>query len=390
MKKIQKSHTCPPQSGPCRTVGAALLSAAMSLPLAVETAHAELAPERGLIGIKHLDYQESQGALNDQPAVSRIHVNADQFLVVAPISGEWSLSGTYTADTISGASPASYTAPPVKMHDKRHALSADATRYFPNGTVAVGANVSSETDYLSRGISVNVSRSNESKNTTWNAGISVSNDDIHSNIAVLNESKHIGDLLVGVTQVLTINDIVQLSLGVSKGSGYFSDPYKANDNRLRDRDKNTTMLRWNHFFASTQGTARSSYRYYTDSWSIKAHTLDVEYVQPLTNGWTVTPLLRLYTQSAASFYVDSPENYSPSPFGTYFASTYYSEDQRVAAFGARTFGLKVAKQLDADWLVDVKYENYGQRASWRMFGTGSPNLATFDARSIQIGISRQF
>lgn len=400
MKNVQRPNKHQAKFTQRRTVGAALLSAAMSLPLA-GTVYADSAPERGLVGIKHLDYQENQGALDSQPAASRIHVNADQFLLVAPISGEWSLSGTYTADVISGASPASYTFTPVKMHDKRHALSADVTRYFPNGTVTVGANVSSESDYLSRGFSVNVTRSNESKNTTWAAGIGISTDDVHSNLDhKVNGTKQISDLLLGVTQVLTINDIIQLSLGMSNGRGdyfyngrsSFSDVYKTFDKRPADRNKNTLIIRWNHFFESTQGTVRSSYRYYTDSWSIKAHTLDVEYVQPLANGWTVTPLVRLYTQSAASFYVDSPPNFSPSPFGpdAFSTSTYYSEDQRVAAFGAHTLGLKVAKQLNADWLVDIKYESYGQRASWRMFGTGSPNLAPFDARSIQIGLSRQF
>ena len=372
----------------------------MALPLAGNV-YADSAPERGLVGIKHLDYQENQGALGSQPAASRIHVNADQFLVVAPITGEWSLSGTYTADVISGASPASYTYTPVTMHDKRHASSADVTRYFPNGTVTVGANISSESDYLSRGLSVSVTRSNESKNTTWNAGIGISNDNVRSNLdPKVNANKHIGDLVVGVTQVLTINDIIQLNLGISSGRGgyfyngrsSFSDVYKTFDKRPADRNKNTLMARWNHFFESTQGTVRSSYRYYTDSWSIKAHTLEAEYVQPLSNGWTVTPLARLYTQSAANFYVDSPANFTPSPFGpdAFATSTYYSEDQRVAAFGAHTLGIKVAKQLDANWLMDVKYESYGQRASWRMFGSGSPNLAPFDTRSIQIGLSRQF
>ena len=62
----------------------------------------------------------------------------------------------------------------------------------------------------------------------------------------------------------------------------------------------------------------------------------------------------------------------------------------LSAFGARTLGLKVAKQLDADWLVDLKFESYGQRAAWTIGGTGSPGLAPFHARSIQLGVSRQF
>lgn len=53
-------------------------------------------------------------------------------------------------------------------------------------------------------------------------------------------------------------------------------------------------------------------------------------------------------------------------------------------------GFKLAKQIDADWRADIKYEHYEQRASWRLFGSGSPGLLPFRARSVQLGISRQF
>ena len=138
---------------------------------------------------------------------------------------------------------------------------------------------------------------------------------------------------------------------------------------------------------STQGTTRLSYRYYTDSWSIDSHTLGFEYVQPLSQGWTVTPLARLYSQSAASFYVNPDASSFPFAPST---NDNYSEDQRVSAFGAHTLGLKVTKQLEAGWILDVKYENYEQRASWRLFGSGSPSQIPFYARNIQLGLSHPF
>ena len=69
---------------------------------------------------------------------------------------------------------------------------------------------------------------------------------------------------------------------------------------------------------------------------------------------------------------------------------YFSEDHRVSAFGAHTWGLKLAKQINADWQADVKFERYGQRAAWRWFGSGSPGLQPFNARSLLVGLSRQF
>ena len=113
-------------------------------------------------------------------------------------------------------------------------------------------------------------------------------------------------------------------------------------------------------------------------------------VQPLPGGWTLTPALRLYTQSAARFYVDAGPIDSPFAPNPPEGALSYTEDQRMSAFGARTLGLKIAKQLDAARLVDVKFERYGQRAGWRLFGTGSPDLLPFNARSLQIGLSRRF
>jgi hypothetical protein len=360
------------------------MAAAMALPL-TETVHAETAPERGLIGLKYLDY------LDSQPGNDRIRVKSPAVIALVPISSDWSVGGTLTSDVISGASPAYHTTALRNMHDRRRAGDADVTRYFPNGTLTFGAYLSSEADYLSRGLSVQGTVSSEDKNTTWAMGLGVNRDVINPvNHIVDHETKRVANMLLGLTQVLTTRDIVQLNLSQSLGRGYYSDPYKVYDERPRDRNITTMLARWNHYVEAFEGTARFSYRYYSDSWSIKAHTMGVEYVQPLPNGWAVTPSMRLYTQSAASFYVDADASRFPFPPNPPAGAVNYSEDQRVSAFGARTFGLKVAKQIDADWLVDVKVERYAQHAAWRMFGSGSPGLAPFYARMIQVGLSRQF
>lgn len=381
MNKRNRAHARGPQSTARPGVGAALLGAAMALPL-TGPVHAEGAPDRGSISLKHLDYQDSQ------PGESRIHVAATSLLVVAPVAGEWSLSGTVTTDSISGASPAYQSSALTRMRDRRQALDVEVTRYQQSGTLSAGASVSSEADYLSRSLSVKASRASDDRNTTWTAGVGYASDAINpSTRIVVDETKKTSDLLLGVTQVLSVTDIVQLNVGRSWGRGYFSDPYKFADDRPRQRRHSTVMARWNHHLASSGGTLRSSYRYYSDSWNIRAHTLGLEYVQPLAAGWTVTPLLRLYSQSAADFYVSvdsSSYPFAPNSPG------HYSEDQRLSAFGARTVGLKIAKQIDADWSVDAKFEQYGQRAAWRRFGDGSPGLAPFNARSVQLGVSVAF
>ena len=123
------------------------MAAAVALPM-VGMAHAEAVPERGMVGLKYLEYQENQ------PGDPRIKVQATAFTAMVPVAGEWTVRSTLTSDAISGASPVYHTSALQQMRDRRNALDASVTRYFPDGTLTVGASYSSETDYLSRGLNV--------------------------------------------------------------------------------------------------------------------------------------------------------------------------------------------------------------------------------------------
>ncbi len=371
-------------SNTTQTVGAALITAAMSLPLAAP-AFAEGVPDRALISLKYLDY------LDSQPDVDRIKVHSTALKVMVPIAGKWSVGGTITTDGISGASPAYHNLALRKMQDRRNAFDTDVTRYFQNASITVGANVSNESDYLSRGLSIQGSWLSENRNTTWTAGVSGNKDAINpNNRLVVGEKKEVYEIFMSVSQVLTPTDIVQFNLGSYRGRGYFSDPYKVSDNRPDSRNSTTLSARWNHRIDTTNGTLRTNYRYYSDSWRIKAHTVGLEYVQSLPHSWTVTPLVRLYTQSASGFYVDADPSAFPFVPNPPQDAVYFSLDQRLSGFGAHTFGLKIAKQFNDDWAMDIKFEQYTQRASWRLFGSGSVDLQPFYARSFQLGVARQF
>jgi hypothetical protein len=366
----------------------ALLAAAMLLP---GVAHAESAPERGAISVKTLHYQESQ------PGLDRVKVNAPSIAILAPVAGEWAIGASVTMDDVSGASPRYHTAVSgaSRMSDLRKAGDVTVTRYLPGGTVSAGAAYSTEHDYTSRALSLQGTVNSDDKNTTWNLGISGSDDAIDSvNHMVSGEGRQTVSALAGVTRILTPVDIGQFTVTHSSGHGYYSDPYKLADSRPRSRDQSTAMVQWNHRFIARNATSRLSYRYYRDSFGISAHTLGAEWVQSLPGGWTVTPSVRLYTQRAADFYFDPVYDAAlgaPFPPGYVFGVTgFTSADQRLSAFGAVTAGLKVARQIGNDWSVDVKLERYQQRGAWRLFGHGSPGLDTMRAVSLQLGITRQW
>ena len=383
-------------------IGAALFAAAMALPYS-NAAFAESVPERGIISFKYLNYQENQAIYED-----RMGVNAYTVSAMVPIAGKWSISTSYTYDSVTGASPEYHSyikddmlsgASPIR--EKRYAGDLSVTRYFPKGSVTGGVSYSEENDYISRGYSLQGSLLTEDKNTTFTLGGSYTTDTINPNNAefegITKAKRSVGGM-VGVTQVLTKTDIVQLNLGYSKGWGYFNDPYKSYENRPDWRESKTVMTRWNHHFAAIDGTSHLSYRFYTDSFGVRAHTFGLEYLQSLPHEWTVTPSVRYYSQTAADFYVPvdpaSPNSVPPAAdalydFGTSSWLGYVSLDQRLSSFGALTFGIKVSKRIAKDWLVDFKYENYKQRADWSMTGGGDAGLKPFNTSFFQFGISRE-
>ncbi|CAN5136343.1 DUF3570 domain-containing protein [soil metagenome] len=375
-----------------------LLGAALALPgvMVAAPSHAEAPPADGLIGLRYMYYEDYQHSFD------RIKVNSPSLYLLAPI-GQWSLESTLVHDSISGASPRYHTAVSgaSKMDDKRNAGDASVSRYFSRGSITLGGAYSNEHDYTSRSGNVRGRLSTEDNNTTLNLGYAHTADtinDVDGLIQSMNDGKaekrKTNEYLVGVTQVLSRNDIVQITGTYSDGKGYYSDPYKSPDNRPRDRQGKAGSVRWNHHFDAFDATLRMNYRYYTDNWDLSSNTLGLEWVQELPWGITVVPSVRYYSQSSADFYYDPVYDSVlgapfPPAFNTPAGPRYYSPDQRLSAFGAVTGGIKIIKDF-GPVSIDIKGEYYEQRGSWRLGKNGSPDLDPFRAQSYQAGVTTKF
>jgi Protein of unknown function (DUF3570) len=402
----------------------ALACAALALPglsMLSTNAHAENAPENGLIAFKYLRYQDSQ------PGLTRITVDAPSVYLLAPVAGGWSVEASAVLDTLSGATPRAYSSkssatgyPSGKgMYDRRVAGDIKVTKYFSRAAISLGTSQGNENDYRSNSWSVDGRWSTENNNTTLNAGYGYSLDKVDtyktSGSGTVIGKKRVDDLIIGITQVLSPNDIVQANLSFSKGSSkdmqaanestpaavsVYSDGYKLFDQRPPTREATVLLGRWNHHFTGADASLRTTYRYYRDTFKVSSHTLGAEWAQPVNDKFTLTPGLRYFSQSAASFYKD------PDPLCTLGQSlgcaplevatnagdpAYYSSvDHRLSAFGAITLGLKASYKITKEWTVDGKAEYYQQRSNWRFGGKGSPGLDTFSANFFQVGIARSF
>jgi hypothetical protein len=378
-------------SSEARPLGALAL-AALALPgVMPQVAHAELAPEQASLSVKWLNYHDAQ------PGLDRINVNATSLNLVAPMGHRWSFDGTLVRDQVSGATPRSHTdissATKVVggvggMHDTRNEYGGKVTHYFDRAAVGMGVSHSAEHDYVSDSWSVDGRIASDNQNTTWNAGIGGSNDSINSvNQVAVGKTKTSMDFIVGMTQAWSPLDLVQVNLNMKTANGYLNDPYKNFDQRPDNRDATVVLVRWNHHFTNRGTTLRSNYRYYSDTYGIKAHTVDTAYVIPVNDNLVVTPSARYYAQKAASFYFDPVAG---NPFWSPTGQAFFSADQRLSAFGAVTAGAKVEYRINHSWSADFKYELYKQMAGWRLTGPGSPGIDPFTASFLQIGANYRF
>jgi hypothetical protein len=377
-----------------------VVMAALALPAVLPmAAQAETAPEQGLISLRYLSYQDQQKVTVKYPTydgtepskLKRITAKSPSIYVLAPIGTHWSLETSGVQDEVSGATPRFYTdvSGASVMHDKRKAGDIKVTRHFDRAGVSLGASHSTENDYKSTAFSLDTRFATDDNNTTFNLGFGGSRDTINPvNGIVTNASKRTSEVIVGLTQALNANDLVQINGTYSDGKGYFNDPYKLRDVRPDQRKQVAGLARWNHYFSGSGSTFRSSYRYYRDTFGIRAHTAEMAWVEPMGSSFFVTPSVRYHDQSSARFYYDPVPDASIYP-GPLVSQQYHTVDQRMSAFGAVTLGLRAELKV-SDWMADVSYEHYEQRARWRLFGTGSPSLDIFSADSVQVGLSKKF
>ncbi|QTN25699.1 DUF3570 domain-containing protein [Rhizobacter sp. AJA081-3] len=374
-------------------VGSIVL-AAMALPGVAELspAHAESRPDRGTVSVRLLGYQDWQ------PGLRRTRVLAPAFRVQAPVADDWAFEGGVTADSVSGASPRYHAAisGASRMSDQRRAGDLKVTRYTQDVTVSAGIAGSSEHDYQSRAGSLEASWSSADRNTTLQAGVGASNDRIDPvNGAVVGARRRTRELSFGITRALTRADLVQATVARNVGAGYYSDPYKLLDERPDARRQTAVLLRWNHHFESRQATVRTSYRAYQDSFGIRAHSLEGEWLAPITRAVGLQLGARLHSQTAASFYVGptyDPALGAPYPLGYDRDNPprYITVDQRLSAFGAVTLAMGLSYAVDPDWTVDSRFEFYQQRTQWANSDATAEPLPRLRAVSVQLGVSHRF
>jgi hypothetical protein len=359
----------------------ALLAAAIALPgVLPATALAESAPDKGVFSFAYDNYRDWQ------PGANRMSVQSPAIFMLVPVSDSLAVQGSLVYDAVTGASPVYFnTLSGASIGDYRTAGDFRVTKWFGRWAVGVGAAVSSEQDYLSRAASLDVRYSPLDNNRTYAFGIGGAYDDINStNGVAVGEHRRSLEYMAGITQVLNAAAIVQSNLTYYSGHGYYSDPYKALDQRPNNRRTLSWLTRYNQAFPAQDGVLQLSYRLLFDSFGDNSNLFEVSWVQGLPQGFSVTPNIRYITQHGANFYFNPPW-----PVG-FVDGQNYTADTRLSTFGAFTVGVTVNKVFDQGWSAYAKYQFYRQRPDWYLGGSGSPGILDFSARWFEVGGGKTF
>ena len=326
------------------------------------------------------------------------------------------------------------------------------TYEWDEAAATVGGGLSSESDYESHFVNIGGSLDFNSKLTTVDFGMSYTWSDIDVNLdprfdPYIDEGNHGDDVEIsivdgnrvtsvtgkrrdwsanlGLTQVLNKNALIESSIGYTRSSGFLENAYKVVgflfvepmpgmpflsgnfDGVLEQRPDVRNQWVWDnrlvHYVEPLDASVHADYRLYHDDWGITAHTLELDWNQPLGRGWTVIPRVRYYSQNEADFYQpfflfkQAKPLLTPGRPDIDFSQvpiSEYSSDHRLSGFGTLSGGITIAKQIGDAVSLKAGFEYYTHQGGLKLGGGGEDDFADFDYwaanASLTVDLSAKF
>ncbi|MCX7101194.1 MAG: DUF3570 domain-containing protein [Methylobacter sp.] len=407
---------------------ARLSFAALALPGLMQTATAGRTEEDYSADFQYGHYQESN---------RRMNVDVFDGALSAPIGKSMTANVGILRDIIAGASPTHNERDPVtgRIHqvisqastrgnwcgqsicEQRDQITGGLTYFMDKASVNLGGGFSREQDYTSRFFNTNVSIDLNKKLTTLNFGGSMAFDIIQPSPGSWGSDTTQGggqgywpygytnhktsqNYLVGISQILDKNSILQSNVTFGYSDGFLTDPYKKifvddglgkegsslgrlNEKRPGHRFEWALLEQYvRHFDKLNNAALHADYRFSSNDWGVDSHTFEVSWHQPIVDDWQIIPKIRYYSQTKANFY--QPTFLDPWSTGLHLDNySYYSSDYRLAGFGAISGGLKLSKEIKKIKHIDslkfqTGFEYYNHNAGYEI---GSNNNQTFDSFS---------
>ena len=296
-----------------------------------------------------------------------VEITGPSVLVLKNVTQNLALSGNYYVDSISSASiDVVTTASPYT--EKRTEYSLGADYMHGNSIMTMAYTNSEEDDYEANTASFGISMDMFGNMTTVSMGYARGWDVVgNNNDPDFSEDVDRQNYLVGLTQVITRDLLMEVNYEAITDEGFLNNPYRSV--RYLDptsslgysyeaevypntRTSNALAVR-SLYFLPYRASTFAEYRFFDDTWGIRAHNVELGYIHPLSSGWLFEGRYRYYTQNSADFYSDL--------FPRQNSQNFLARDKELSTFNSNTLGFSVSY----DFIQN----------GWRWVDRGSVNLS---------------
>ncbi|MFQ6023609.1 MAG: DUF3570 domain-containing protein [Acidiferrobacterales bacterium] len=265
-------------------------------------------------------------------------VDGPALLVRKNFAEKTSVSAAYYADAISSASiDVVTTASPFT--DRRTEVGLGVDYLHRNTLFSLSLTTSEENDYDSDAVNFNLSQEMFGGMTTITMGYGRGDDVVRSVDDPNFEDEVDRDRYrLGLSQILSKTLLFNVDYEAITDEGFLNSPYRAAriqgalvpERYPRTRESQALAFRVLKYLDPNR-SIRLGYRYFSDTWDIKAHDVEIAFNKYLGSRWLLEVGYRYYTQDAASFYSDN--------FQT--EQNFMARDKELSTFTSNSIGGKV-------------------------------------------------
>ncbi len=245
--------------------------------------------------------------------------------------------------------------------ETRQGLSFKVTRKNEALAAAVGGVINRENDYQSEQASLRFEGSTLRQNLTLAVTGQLAQDRVGAVTRSLNEGMQTTAVDFTATAVLSRLTLLQAGWGFAEFLGYQQNPYawvqvgpldttpaRASQPLRRQRHAATASLKQG---LGWESALQADYRYYTDSWDVVSHTLDLTLSKQIA-GLVLEPSLRFYAQPRAAYFFKNR-------YGV--KEEYMTRDLKLAAFETQMISLSLRGAINDNWGCQLSYALYQRR-----------------------------
>lgn len=294
-----------------------------------------------------------------------VTINGPSILGRKKVGTNVSVWGKYYVDSITSASIDVETGA-SQYTEKRTEKTVGVDYLHKKTTLGLAYTNSVENDFIANSAHFSISQGMFGDLTTVSLGYSRGWDVVKATgNPTFEENVKRQNFKLGVSQVITKNMLMDLSLETITDEGYLNNPYRSvrylvNPTTYAKQGERYPNTRTSHaialrgiYYLPYRAAIKGEYRVFTDTWGVQANMYEIGYTHPLKTGLTFDLSYRYYDQTRADFYSDL--------FPYIDAQNYLARDKELSTLSNQTLGMGVSLEF--------------AKKGWKFIDKGSLNLS---------------